>query len=85
MKTNIQLDFGDGIAVSYSNLSWTEDGIRHVYKTAGIFRVMALAENSLGSESSMLFLHVTCKCQPLLPTLKEHPSISVSVSDDVTE
>ncbi|XP_035993509.1 VPS10 domain-containing receptor SorCS3 [Fundulus heteroclitus] len=60
LRTNIQLDFGDGTAVSYSNLSWTEEGIKHVYKSAGIFRVTALAENTLGSDTTTLFLHVTC-------------------------
>uniref|UniRef100_A0A8C8HG41 PKD domain-containing protein n=1 Tax=Oncorhynchus tshawytscha TaxID=74940 RepID=A0A8C8HG41_ONCTS len=60
MRTNIQLDFGDGTAVSYSNLSWIEEGIRHVYKTAGIFRVSALAENTLGFDTTTLYLHVTC-------------------------
>ncbi|KAL1005910.1 hypothetical protein UPYG_G00065460 [Umbra pygmaea] len=60
MRTNIQLDFGDGTAVSYSNLSWIEEGIRHLYKTAGIFRVSALAENTLGSDTSTLYLHVIC-------------------------
>uniref|UniRef100_A0A6Q2Y5X8 PKD domain-containing protein n=1 Tax=Esox lucius TaxID=8010 RepID=A0A6Q2Y5X8_ESOLU len=60
MRTNIQLDFGDGTAVSYSNLSWIEEGIRHMYRTAGIFRVSALAENTLGSDSAALYLHVTC-------------------------
>ncbi|XP_055363820.1 VPS10 domain-containing receptor SorCS3 isoform X5 [Betta splendens] len=60
LRTNIQLDFGDGTAVSYSNLSWTEEGIKHVYKSAGIFRVTALAENPLGYETTTLFLHVTC-------------------------
>uniref|UniRef100_A0A3Q2QQ31 Sortilin related VPS10 domain containing receptor 3 n=1 Tax=Fundulus heteroclitus TaxID=8078 RepID=A0A3Q2QQ31_FUNHE len=60
LRTNVQLDFGDGTAVSYSNLSWTEEGIKHVYKSAGIFRVTALAENSLGSDTTTLFLHVTC-------------------------
>ncbi|KTF75920.1 hypothetical protein cypCar_00040754, partial [Cyprinus carpio] len=60
MRTNIQLDFGDGTAVSYSNLSWTQEGIRHVYHSAGIFRVTALAENSLGFDMSSLHLHVTC-------------------------
>ncbi|KAI5090031.1 VPS10 domain-containing receptor SorCS3 [Silurus meridionalis] len=59
MRTNIQLDFGDGTAVSYSNLSWTEEGIRHVYRSTGIFRVTAIAENSLGSDSNSLYLHVT--------------------------
>ncbi|KAM3622591.1 uncharacterized protein V6R79_000720 [Siganus canaliculatus] len=60
LRTNIQLDFGDGTAVSYSNLSWTEEGIKHVYKAAGIFRVTALAENTMGYDSTTLFLHVTC-------------------------
>uniref|UniRef100_A0A671PC62 VPS10 domain-containing receptor SorCS3-like n=1 Tax=Sinocyclocheilus anshuiensis TaxID=1608454 RepID=A0A671PC62_9TELE len=59
MRTNIQLDFGDGTAVSYSNLSWTQEGIRHVYRSAGIFRVTTLAENSLGFDTSSLHLHVT--------------------------
>uniref|UniRef100_A0A8C6ZRK8 VPS10 domain-containing receptor SorCS3 n=1 Tax=Nothoprocta perdicaria TaxID=30464 RepID=A0A8C6ZRK8_NOTPE len=59
-RTNIQLDFGDGIAVSYANFSPVEDGIRHVYKSAGIFQVTAYAENSLGSDTALLFLHVVC-------------------------
>ncbi|KAM9793122.1 VPS10 domain-containing receptor SorCS3 [Neosynchiropus ocellatus] len=60
LRTNIQLDFGDGTAVSYSNLSWTEEGIRHIYKSAGIFRVTALAENTLGFDSTIIFLHIIC-------------------------
>ncbi|XP_019484722.1 PREDICTED: VPS10 domain-containing receptor SorCS3-like [Hipposideros armiger] len=59
-RTNIQLDFGDGIAVSYANFSPIEDGIKHVYKSAGIFQVMAYAENNLGSDTAVLFLHVVC-------------------------
>ncbi|KFP90017.1 VPS10 domain-containing receptor SorCS3, partial [Apaloderma vittatum] len=59
-RTNIQLDFGDGIAVSYANFSPVENGIRHVYKSAGIFQVTAYAENSLGSDTAVLFLHVVC-------------------------
>ncbi|RLW02308.1 hypothetical protein DV515_00007348 [Chloebia gouldiae] len=59
-RTNIQLDFGDGIAVSYANFSPVEDGIRHMYKSAGIFQVTAYAENSLGSDTAVLFLHVVC-------------------------
>ncbi|XP_055758030.1 VPS10 domain-containing receptor SorCS1-like isoform X3 [Salvelinus fontinalis] len=35
MRTKIQLDFGDGTAVSYSILRWIEEGIRHIYKAAG--------------------------------------------------
>ncbi|XP_054546185.1 VPS10 domain-containing receptor SorCS3 [Talpa occidentalis] len=59
-RTNIQLDFGDGIAVSYANFSPIEEGIKHVYKSAGIFQVTAYAENNLGSDTAVLFLHVVC-------------------------
>ncbi|KAM6916732.1 VPS10 domain-containing receptor SorCS3-like [Xenentodon cancila] len=58
-STSIQLDFGDGIKITYSNLSRTDDGIKHIYRTAGLYRVTASAENSQGSDSSMLFLHIT--------------------------
>ncbi|XP_030235756.1 VPS10 domain-containing receptor SorCS3 isoform X2 [Gadus morhua] len=58
-KTHIQLHFGDGIKITYSNLSRTSDGIKHVYSATGIYRVTALAENSQGSDSSTLFLHIT--------------------------
>lgn len=75
LRTNIQLDFGDGTAVSYSNLSWTEEGIKHVYKSAGIFRVTALAENTLGSDTTTLYLHVTCEfSQNTDHTLQRHAS-----------
>uniref|UniRef100_A0A674IGF2 VPS10 domain-containing receptor SorCS1 n=1 Tax=Terrapene triunguis TaxID=2587831 RepID=A0A674IGF2_9SAUR len=56
----IQVDFGDGIAVSYANLSSMEDGIKHVYQNVGIFRVTVQVENSLGLDSAVLYLHVTC-------------------------
>eukprot|EP00064_Thunnus_orientalis_P000699 superscaffoldBa00000039_g700 len=59
LRTSIQLDFGDGIRITYSNLSRTDDGIKHIYRTTGIYRVTASAENSQGSDSSMLFLHIT--------------------------
>uniref|UniRef100_A0A452I453 PKD domain-containing protein n=1 Tax=Gopherus agassizii TaxID=38772 RepID=A0A452I453_9SAUR len=55
-----EVDFGDGIAVSYANLSSTEDGIKHVYQNVGIFRVTVQVENSLGLDSAVLYLHVTC-------------------------
>ncbi|XP_075894513.1 VPS10 domain-containing receptor SorCS3 [Nelusetta ayraudi] len=58
-RTSIQLDFGDGIKITYSNLSRTDDGIQHIYRATGIYRVAAFAENSQGSDSSMLFLHIT--------------------------
>ncbi|XP_041866105.1 VPS10 domain-containing receptor SorCS3 [Melanotaenia boesemani] len=59
LSTSIQLDFGDGIKIAYSNLSRTDDGIKHIYRTTGIYRVTAFAENSQGSDSSTLFLHIT--------------------------
>nr|XP_033799116.1 VPS10 domain-containing receptor SorCS1-like [Geotrypetes seraphini] len=59
-RTNIQVDFGDGIAVSYANFSSMEDGVKHVYQNVGIFRVMVQVDNTLGSESAVLYLHVTC-------------------------
>ncbi|XP_073452018.1 VPS10 domain-containing receptor SorCS1 isoform X2 [Aquarana catesbeiana] len=58
-RTNIQVDFGDGIAVSYANLSATEDGIKHIYQNVGIFRVLVQVDNNLGSDSGVLYLHVT--------------------------
>uniref|UniRef100_A0A8C1JQQ8 Sortilin related VPS10 domain containing receptor 3 n=1 Tax=Cyprinus carpio TaxID=7962 RepID=A0A8C1JQQ8_CYPCA len=79
MRTNIQLDFGDGTAVSYSNLSWTQEGIRHVYRSAGIFRVTAQAENNLGFDTSSLYLHFMLVCPEtsikllVLFILKEFP------------
>ncbi|KAI6066435.1 VPS10 domain-containing receptor SorCS1 [Aix galericulata] len=57
-RSLIQVDFGDGIAVSYANLSSTEDGIKHIYQNVGIFRVTVLVENSLGSDNAVLYLHV---------------------------
>lgn len=60
-RTSITLDFGDGHALTYSNVSSIEDGIKHVYKAVGIYRVTATGENSLGSETTTLFLHVTCE------------------------
>ncbi|XP_069095531.1 VPS10 domain-containing receptor SorCS1-like isoform X2 [Pleurodeles waltl] len=59
-RINLQVDFGDGTAVSYANLSLMEDGIKHVYQTVGIFRISVQVENSLGSDSAVLYLHVTC-------------------------
>ncbi|XP_035293578.1 VPS10 domain-containing receptor SorCS1 isoform X1 [Cricetulus griseus] len=65
-RTLIQVDFGDGIAVSYVNLSSMEDGIKHVYQNVGIFRVTVQVDNSLGSDSAVLYLHVTCMLLLLL-------------------
>ncbi|XP_062304046.1 VPS10 domain-containing receptor SorCS1-like [Osmerus eperlanus] len=59
-RTSVTLDFGDGHALTYSNVSSIEEGIKHVYKAVGIYRVTATGENALGSESVTLYLHVTC-------------------------
>uniref|UniRef100_A0A8D0DNR3 Sortilin related VPS10 domain containing receptor 1 n=1 Tax=Salvator merianae TaxID=96440 RepID=A0A8D0DNR3_SALMN len=59
-RSIIRVDFGDGSAVSYANLSSTEEGIKHVYQNVGIFRVTAQVENSLGTDSAVLYLHVNC-------------------------
>ncbi|KAE8280724.1 VPS10 domain-containing receptor SorCS3 Precursor [Larimichthys crocea] len=66
LRTSIQLDFGDGIKITYSNLSRTDDGIKHIYRTTGIYRVTASAENSQGSDSSTLFLHITSISEPII-------------------
>ncbi|KAA0721963.1 VPS10 domain-containing receptor [Triplophysa tibetana] len=62
-RTSITVDFGDGNAFTYSNVSSIEDGIKHIYKNVGIYRVSATAENRLGSETVLLFLHVTCQLE----------------------
>ncbi|XP_037328283.2 VPS10 domain-containing receptor SorCS1 isoform X2 [Pungitius pungitius] len=62
-RTSITLDFGDGQALTYSNVSSIEDGIKHIYKAVGIYRVTATGENSLGSEAVTLYLHVTCQLE----------------------
>uniref|UniRef100_A0A3Q2TED6 Sortilin related VPS10 domain containing receptor 1 n=1 Tax=Fundulus heteroclitus TaxID=8078 RepID=A0A3Q2TED6_FUNHE len=62
-RTSITVDFGDGHALTYSNVSSIEDGIKHIYRSVGIFRVTATGENSLGSETATLFLHVTCQLE----------------------
>ncbi|CAB1312673.1 unnamed protein product [Coregonus sp. 'balchen'] len=58
--TSITVDFGDGMAISYANISSIEDGVKHIYSKVGIYQVAATALNSLGSERVLLYLHVTC-------------------------
>ncbi|GCC21284.1 hypothetical protein chiPu_0019751, partial [Chiloscyllium punctatum] len=68
-RTSLQMEFGDGTAVTYSNLSSVETGVKHVYRHCGIFRVIAQAWNSLGSTRAHLFLHVTCPIEHVHLTL----------------
>ncbi|XP_051502906.1 VPS10 domain-containing receptor SorCS3-like [Myxocyprinus asiaticus] len=59
LPTSLHVDFGDGISVSYSNISRLGDTITHTYRVAGIFRVTARAQNSQGFDSSSVYLHIT--------------------------
>ncbi|KAM6956509.1 VPS10 domain-containing receptor SorCS1-like [Aplochiton taeniatus] len=61
--TSITMDFGDGTAVSYSNISSIEDGTKHIYSKVGIYHVTATARNSLGSEQALIYLHITCQLE----------------------
>ncbi|XP_019735231.1 VPS10 domain-containing receptor SorCS1 isoform X3 [Hippocampus comes] len=64
-RTSITLDFGDGHALTYSNLSSIEYGIKHIYKNAGIYRVTAAGKNSLGTDTAILYLHITCQLESI--------------------
>lgn len=59
--TSITVDFGDGTAISYVNISSIDDGVKHIYNKVGIFQVSATARNHLGYDRVFLFLHVSCK------------------------
>ncbi|XP_061693675.1 VPS10 domain-containing receptor SorCS1-like isoform X2 [Syngnathoides biaculeatus] len=61
--TSITVDFGDGTAISYVNISSIEDGVRHVYRKVGIYQVSAIASNVLGFDRVTLYLHVTCQLE----------------------
>uniref|UniRef100_A0AAQ4RB47 Sortilin related VPS10 domain containing receptor 3 n=1 Tax=Gasterosteus aculeatus aculeatus TaxID=481459 RepID=A0AAQ4RB47_GASAC len=75
LRTSIQLDFGDGIKITYSNLSRTDDGINHIYRTTGIYRVTASAENNQGSDSSTLNI-ITHSC-PVERVYLSTPTVAV--------
>ncbi|CAF91241.1 unnamed protein product, partial [Tetraodon nigroviridis] len=64
-RTSITLDFGDGHALTYSNVSAIEDGIKHIYRAVGIYRVTAIGENNFGSETATLYLHVTSQLESI--------------------
>ncbi|XP_077351676.1 VPS10 domain-containing receptor SorCS1-like isoform X1 [Festucalex cinctus] len=61
--TSITVDFGDGTAISYVNISSIEDGVKHVYGKVGIYQVAAIASNVLGFDRVTLYLHVTCQLE----------------------
>uniref|UniRef100_A0A665XCU3 Sortilin related VPS10 domain containing receptor 1 n=1 Tax=Echeneis naucrates TaxID=173247 RepID=A0A665XCU3_ECHNA len=61
--TSITVDFGDGTAISYVNISSIDDGVRHMYSKVGIYQVSATASNTLGFDRVILYLHVSCELE----------------------
>ncbi|XP_049927570.1 VPS10 domain-containing receptor SorCS1-like [Epinephelus moara] len=61
--TSITVDFGDGTAISYVNISSIDDGVKHIYNKVGIYQVSATATNSLGFDRVILYLHVSCQLE----------------------
>ncbi|XP_068183865.1 VPS10 domain-containing receptor SorCS1-like [Antennarius striatus] len=61
--TSITVDFGDGTAISYVNMSSIDDGIKHIYSKVGIYQVSATAANTLGYDRVILYLHISCQLE----------------------
>ncbi|KAM3863124.1 VPS10 domain-containing receptor SorCS1-like [Diretmus argenteus] len=61
--TSITVDFGDGTAISYANISSIEDGVKHIYNKVGIYQVSATARNTLGLDWVILYLHISCQLE----------------------
>ncbi|XP_047459268.1 VPS10 domain-containing receptor SorCS1-like [Mugil cephalus] len=61
--TSINVDFGDGTAISYVNISSIDDGVKHIYSRVGIYQVSATASNALGFDRVVLYLHVSCQLE----------------------
>lgn len=61
--TSITVDFGDGTAISYVNISSIDDGVKHIYSKVGIYQVSATATNTLGFDRVILYLHVSCQLE----------------------
>uniref|UniRef100_A0A8C7XWI8 Sortilin related VPS10 domain containing receptor 1 n=1 Tax=Oryzias sinensis TaxID=183150 RepID=A0A8C7XWI8_9TELE len=61
--TSVTVDFGDGTAISYVNISSIDDGVKHIYSKVGIYQVSATASNNLGSDRVILYLHVSCQLE----------------------
>ncbi|KAM4598998.1 VPS10 domain-containing receptor SorCS1-like [Fundulus diaphanus] len=61
--TSITVDFGDGTAISYVNISSIDDGVKHIYNKVGIYQVSATAINHLGFDRVFLYLHVSCQLE----------------------
>uniref|UniRef100_A0A8C5HP48 VPS10 domain-containing receptor SorCS1-like n=1 Tax=Gouania willdenowi TaxID=441366 RepID=A0A8C5HP48_GOUWI len=63
--TSITVDFGDGTAISYVNISSIDDGVKHIYSKVGIYQVSATASNTLGFDKVFLYLHVSCQLEQI--------------------
>ncbi|XP_075997838.1 VPS10 domain-containing receptor SorCS1-like [Genypterus blacodes] len=63
--TSVTVDFGDGTAISYVNISSIDDGVKHIYNRVGIYQVSATASNNLGSDRVILYLHVSCALEQI--------------------
>ncbi|XP_070833185.1 VPS10 domain-containing receptor SorCS1-like [Chaetodon trifascialis] len=61
--TSVTVDFGDGTAISYVNVSSIDDGVKHIYSKVGIYQVSATATNTLGFDRVVLYLHVSCQLE----------------------
>ncbi|XP_023255081.1 VPS10 domain-containing receptor SorCS1-like [Seriola lalandi dorsalis] len=61
--TSITVDFGDGTAISYVNISSIDDGVKHIYSKVGIYLVSATASNTLGFDRVILYLHISCQLE----------------------
>uniref|UniRef100_A0A3B4UQB6 Sortilin related VPS10 domain containing receptor 1 n=1 Tax=Seriola dumerili TaxID=41447 RepID=A0A3B4UQB6_SERDU len=61
--TSITVDFGDGTAISYVNISSIDDGVKHIYSKVGIYQVSATASNTLGFDRVILYLHISCQLE----------------------
>ncbi|XP_035029489.1 VPS10 domain-containing receptor SorCS1 [Hippoglossus stenolepis] len=61
--TSVTVDFGDGTAISYVNISSIDDGIKHIYNKVGIYHVSATASNTLGFDRVTLYLHISCQLE----------------------
>ncbi|XP_069548903.1 VPS10 domain-containing receptor SorCS1-like [Brachyistius frenatus] len=61
--TSITVDFGDGTAISYVNITSIDDGVKHMYSKVGIYQVSATASNTLGLDRVILYLHVSCQLE----------------------
>lgn len=64
--TSITVDFGDGTAISYVNISSIEDGVKHIYGKVGIYQVSATASNTLGFDRVILYLHISCESETVI-------------------